>query len=1114
MSEKIFESVWPGLSSYTEKEASLFFGRDTEIEKLYTLSVNSPLCTLYGPSGTGKSSLLQAGVFPRFRENGYLPVLIRLDHSVAAPAYSKQITKAFLDSALQFHVDVKELASSHGLDEEETIWEWFHRHRFVDKFMNPVLPIIVIDQFEEIFTLADDNQRVDAWFGELSDFCSNEVPDSVLRTIEKNGKELEFSVDEQPWRVIISLREDFLSRLEEKTEEHVVFRNNRISISAFDRDQALQAVLGPGDKIVNEDVAFAIVELVGRSTIGKLGKVDPSLLSLFCSQLDQRRCNQGLAKITKGLLMESGQSILYAFYAKASSMVSAKTMRLFEEHLLTVNGFRASWAVADAENAGITNEEWSRLVAARLLHVEHRGGVQWLEYSHDVLVSIAQKFNDDRRMSDEALQFHKELKIQRRKRRRITILFCSLLVLIGMSSFFSWFYFYRDYVTYYRDFTFQWGSPIGIGTELSLNEVKSRSCSYRLIRKGKYSFGSGQLRKKTWWPIFLTPVARVEAVNDALLLTTTHGKGTHLWRGEYVKGEKLKDGLNFSSVGVSESVAAKIQGSDELSEICAWDFSYSDSGFLLKQSACNKNGRVIWIANYFILGCRENGHALYASEKKVLVHYSDENGFPVRHGNSSAEYAEVTYDRYGFDGQIVFKNLRGNIVKGPFDVKGVKRIYNENGECELEYYIDEINSMMLSKDGYAVVRKRYDDSGNVIKESYCDVYGIPTLLKEGYAECRKKYNNRGMVVEKMYYGLDGEPILNKNGIAGEKTEYDMCGRVISVMYLGVDGKLSLCKDGFSICRREINDTKRVVKITYLGTSGEPIFCMYGNAGGMGEYDRHGRGTRVVLLDIDGKPILGKDGYAEYRKEYDTRGNVTKMSYYGIDGKPILGKDGYAEYRAEYDAYGNATKQLYYGVDGKPILLKDGYVGWECEYDNRGREIRVVFIGDDDKPTLRKDGHAEYRKEYDTRGNVTKMSYYGIDGKPILHKNGYAGWCQEYDERGKVTKELYYGVDGKPILLKNGYAELRCEYDARGNMTKELYYGVDGKPILHKNGYAELRWEYDERGKVTKQLYYGVDGKPILINNEYSSVQLIYDNKGEVIEIEYFDLNGIKVKVVK
>lgn len=421
MSEKTYESVWPGLSSYTEKEASLFFGRDAEIEKLYTLAVNSPLCTLYGPSGTGKSSLLQAGVFPRFREDGYLPVLIRLDHSPAAPAYSMQITKAFLDSAFQFNVDVKEVASSHVTDREETIWEWFHRHQFVDKFMNPVLPIIVIDQFEEVFTLADDNLKVDAWFGELSDFCSNEVPDSVLRTIEKNGKELGFAVDEQSWRVIISLREDFLSRLEERTEKYLIFRNNRISISAFDKNQARQAVLGPGAEIVNEDVALAIVELVGRSTTGKLGKVDPALLSLLCSQLDQRRCEQGLAKITKDLLTESGHSILYAFYANASSMVSAKTMRLIEEHLLTVNGFRASWAVADAENAGIPNEEWSRLVAARLLHIEHRGGVQWLEYSHDVLISIAQESLEKRKTLEELQKFDERMETHRRRNFRIKI---------------------------------------------------------------------------------------------------------------------------------------------------------------------------------------------------------------------------------------------------------------------------------------------------------------------------------------------------------------------------------------------------------------------------------------------------------------------------------------------------------------------------------------------------------------------------------------------------------------------------------------------------------------------------------------------------------------------
>ena len=68
----IYGSVWPGLKSYTEADSALFFGRDADIERLVDAIEYEDVCTVYGKSGAGKSSLLMAGVFPRLRKNGFL----------------------------------------------------------------------------------------------------------------------------------------------------------------------------------------------------------------------------------------------------------------------------------------------------------------------------------------------------------------------------------------------------------------------------------------------------------------------------------------------------------------------------------------------------------------------------------------------------------------------------------------------------------------------------------------------------------------------------------------------------------------------------------------------------------------------------------------------------------------------------------------------------------------------------------------------------------------------------------------------------------------------------------------------------------------------------------
>lgn len=59
---------WAGLLSYEDPAKAtrqiLFTGRTKETQEVYNLIDNNLLVTLYGKSGIGKTSLLNAGVFP------------------------------------------------------------------------------------------------------------------------------------------------------------------------------------------------------------------------------------------------------------------------------------------------------------------------------------------------------------------------------------------------------------------------------------------------------------------------------------------------------------------------------------------------------------------------------------------------------------------------------------------------------------------------------------------------------------------------------------------------------------------------------------------------------------------------------------------------------------------------------------------------------------------------------------------------------------------------------------------------------------------------------------------------------------------------------------------
>ena len=94
--------------------------------------------------------------------------------------------------------------------------------------------------------------------------------------------------------------------------------------------QALEAVIAPGRELVSPAVARQVVQFVaavhpqeaatrngqdGADDLAGL-EVEPSLLSLLCRELNNRRLSQGLAQITADLLAGSSKRILHDYYER------------------------------------------------------------------------------------------------------------------------------------------------------------------------------------------------------------------------------------------------------------------------------------------------------------------------------------------------------------------------------------------------------------------------------------------------------------------------------------------------------------------------------------------------------------------------------------------------------------------------------------------------------------------------------------------------------------------------------------------------------------------------------------------------------------------------------
>ena len=92
------ERPWPGLFPFKEEQHNFFFGRDDEIDELLHCVKRETITLLFGKPGLGKSSILQAGLFPLLRRDGFLPVYIRLKFSEVAEALISQVKSAVVEA--------------------------------------------------------------------------------------------------------------------------------------------------------------------------------------------------------------------------------------------------------------------------------------------------------------------------------------------------------------------------------------------------------------------------------------------------------------------------------------------------------------------------------------------------------------------------------------------------------------------------------------------------------------------------------------------------------------------------------------------------------------------------------------------------------------------------------------------------------------------------------------------------------------------------------------------------------------------------------------------------------------------------------------------------------
>jgi energy-coupling factor transporter ATP-binding protein EcfA2 len=176
-----------GLDTFDEEHVEFFFGREREIQRLLEKLKTTRFVAVLGASGSGKSSLTRAGLIPALKQ-GALPQSANWTLSVLTPGSQPLTTLA----AHLLHLCPSEQAIQRTLDlliEDQRTLYLSVAVSLVNKKTSRI--VLVIDQFEEVFTLCKDDR-------ERAQFLANLVYAS--------------SVPDGQCMVVLTMRADFLPK--------------------------------------------------------------------------------------------------------------------------------------------------------------------------------------------------------------------------------------------------------------------------------------------------------------------------------------------------------------------------------------------------------------------------------------------------------------------------------------------------------------------------------------------------------------------------------------------------------------------------------------------------------------------------------------------------------------------------------------------------------------------------------------------------------------------------------------------------------------------------------------------------------------------------------------
>src|SRR5215207_465474 len=236
-----------GLASFESADAHYFFGRERLIAELVARLVGAPLLGVVGPSGSGKSSVVGAGLLPALA-SGVLPGSEEWPRRLIRPGEhpSRELRRATAD-----------------LDAGSRV-------------------VLAVDQFEETFTACRDEEERSRFVAQLVRVARGHLGGSV---------------------VVLAIRADFYGRCAAYPQLSRLLAANHVLVGSMRHAELRRVIVGPAQRVglhVEPDLVEALVHDV-EDEPGALPLLSTALLELW-QQRDGRRMRLTSYEATGGVL--------------------------------------------------------------------------------------------------------------------------------------------------------------------------------------------------------------------------------------------------------------------------------------------------------------------------------------------------------------------------------------------------------------------------------------------------------------------------------------------------------------------------------------------------------------------------------------------------------------------------------------------------------------------------------------------------------------------------------------------------------------------------------------------------------------------------------------------